>query len=109
MVPQVAPPPKWSAEYGLSRSLKAPRRAHADQLPQQQPKVAAGELNEQPLEHVGMSSKMDAPHPADLAHVREGTLRQFSPDPMAPHLDFDDEAEMCRLSVEVWPTATAVH
>ena len=30
-------------------------------------------------------------------------------DPKAPHHDLDDEAEVCRLSVEYWPTVTAVH
>ena len=30
-------------------------------------------------------------------------------DPKAPHHDLDDEAEICRLNVEYWPTATAVH
>ena len=30
-------------------------------------------------------------------------------DPNVPHHDLDDEAEMCHLDVEYWPTATAVH
>ncbi len=30
-------------------------------------------------------------------------------DPKAPHHDLDDEAEMCHVNVEYWPTATAVH
>ena len=30
-------------------------------------------------------------------------------DPKVPHHDLDDEAEMCHLDVEYWPTATAVH
>ena len=30
-------------------------------------------------------------------------------DPKAPHHDLDDETEICRLHVEYWPTATAVH
>ena len=30
-------------------------------------------------------------------------------DPKAPHHNLDDEAKMCRLSVEYWPTATAAH
>ena len=30
-------------------------------------------------------------------------------DPTVPHHDLDDEAEMCHLDVEYWPTATAVH
>ena len=30
-------------------------------------------------------------------------------DPKAPHHDLDDEAEMCHVNVEYWPTSTAVH
>ena len=30
-------------------------------------------------------------------------------DPKAPHHHLDDEAEMCHVNVEYWPTATAVH
>ena len=30
-------------------------------------------------------------------------------DPKVPHHDFDEEAEMCSLSVEYWPTATYSH
>ena len=30
-------------------------------------------------------------------------------DPKAPHHDPGDEAEMCHVNVEYWPTATAVH
>ena len=30
-------------------------------------------------------------------------------DPNVPHHDLDDEAEICRLTVEYWPTATTVH
>ena len=29
--------------------------------------------------------------------------------PNVPHHDLDDEAEMCHLDIEYWPTATAVH
>ena len=30
-------------------------------------------------------------------------------DPNVPRHDLDDEAQMCHLDVEYWPTATAVH
>ena len=30
-------------------------------------------------------------------------------DPQVPHYDLDDEAEMCHLDVQYWPTATTVH
>ena len=30
-------------------------------------------------------------------------------DPKVPHHDLDDEAELCHLDVQYWPTSTAVH
>ena len=77
--PQVTEPSKKSQKYGRNPAQKAPRRAHADQLPQQPPEVAAGDLHEQPLENVRMPSKIHPAHPAGLAHAREGSLQQFSP------------------------------
>ena len=41
--------------------LEAPRGADADQVPQQQPEVAAGDLHEHSLQNVRMPAKMVLP------------------------------------------------
>ena len=87
-VPQVAKSAEHGSKEGRGPALKAPGRAHADHLTQQQPEVAAGDMHEQPFQDVGMSSKMDPSHPACLAHVGKRPLQQFSSTPQqatAPH------------------------
>ena len=82
--PTVAKLPEQGAKEGCGTALKAPRRAHTDQVPQQQPEVAAGDVHEQPFPDVRMPSKMDPSHPARLAHVRERPLQQLPATPQEP-------------------------
>ena len=65
-------------------ALEAPRRAHARQLAQEQPEVEAADVNEQPLENVGVSPQMHAAHPARLVEMRVGAFQSLTPLPQQP-------------------------
>ena len=78
---RVAQSPDQGAKQGRRPALKAARHADADHTAEQQPEVAARDVNEQSLPDVRMPSKMDPPHPAGLAHVGKRPLEQLPSTP----------------------------
>ena len=54
----VAQSPERDAKEGCGTARKAPRRAHTDEVPQQQHEVAAGDVHERPLQDVRMPAMM---------------------------------------------------
>ena len=65
-------------------ALEAPRRAHARQVPHEQPEIDAADLDEQPFQDVGMAAQMDAAHPAGLVEMRVGPFQELAPLPQQP-------------------------
>ena len=65
-------------------ALEAPRRADARQVRHEQPEIDAADLDEQPLQNVGMPAQMDAAHPAGLIEMRVGPFQQLAPLPQQP-------------------------
>ena len=59
--PEVAQSPQQGARGPTAPPLEAPRGADADQVPQQQPEVAAGDLHDHSLQNVRMPAKMVLP------------------------------------------------
>ena len=65
-------------------ALEAPRRAHARQVPHEQPEIDAADLDEHPFQDVGMPAQMHAAHPAGLVEMRVGPFQQLAPLPQQP-------------------------
>ena len=58
--------------------LQPSRRARADQLSHQQPKIETAGVNQESLQNVGVSAKVHASHAAGLVEMREGPLETLA-------------------------------
>ena len=80
--PAVDQMPNQSANGRKSPPLQAPRRADAGQAAQQQPKVAAGRLDEHPLADILMAAYTNPTQTPGFVLVRERPLHQRATPPL---------------------------
>ena len=66
------------SDDGRRAILQPARRAAADQVAHDEPKIEAARMNQQALEDIGVTAQMRAAHPAGVVEMREGAF-----DPLA--------------------------